>query len=564
VIEWGLVWKIVEKPLALIGGPLYDRFMRMRTRTLIRASSGRKISILLARIDGDTANNSYRETVRETLRREFGSTVEIVLWPEALRVADGHEYDAERGADATAQKWLTQKHCDVLIWGREKGKNDKGETVLSLRLTVADLGSRDSESYKLTDTIDLPIEFVSHFGAALVARVVMGAAPAIEASGHYLVPLMRIAAERFEPIVERLNPKFDRDTRGALLFNYALVRFIIGEQTGSNDDLLKAVAAYRQTLKELPRERAPLEWAITQNNLGNALSRLGERESGTAKLEQAVAAYHEALKEFTHERTPLDWAMTQNNLGNALSRLGERESGTATLEQAITPYREALKEFTRERVPLDWAMTQDNLGGALSRLGERESDAARLKQAVAAFHEALEERTRERAPINWAATQNNLGIALRALGAREGDTTLLEQAVAAYREALKERTRERVPLDWASTQINLGNALSTLGERKDDPARLEEAVACYREALKEITRDRVPLDWAKTQNNLGSVLLTLGQCESGTARLEQAVAAYREALEIFQLANASYYIEGTRTNLARAETMLSERRTKCN
>ena len=56
---------------------------------------------------------------------------------------------------------------------------------------------------------------------------------------------------------------------------------------------------------------------------------LGERESGTAQLEEAVAAYREALKEWTRERVPLDWAMTQNNLGNALCRLGERESGTA-------------------------------------------------------------------------------------------------------------------------------------------------------------------------------------------------------------------------------------------
>ncbi|MGH6935353.1 MAG: hypothetical protein ACRED2_04060 [Methylocella sp.] len=46
-----------------------------------------------------------------------------------------------------------------------------------------------------------------------------------------------------------------------------------------------------------------------------------------ARLEEAVAAYRAALKEYKQERVPLDWAMTQNNLGNALLRLGERESG---------------------------------------------------------------------------------------------------------------------------------------------------------------------------------------------------------------------------------------------
>ena len=62
------------------------------------------------------------------------------------------------------------------------------------------------------------------------------------------------------------------------------------------------------------------------------------------RLEEAVAAYREALKERTRERVPLEWAKTQNNLGNALSTLGERESGTARLQEAVAAYREALKE----------------------------------------------------------------------------------------------------------------------------------------------------------------------------------------------------------------------------
>ena len=59
-----------------------------------------------------------------------------------------------------------------------------------------------------------------------------------------------------------------------------------------------------------------------------ALATLGERESGTARLEEAVAAYRAALEEMTRDRVPLDWATTQNNLGTALSdarRAGERD-----------------------------------------------------------------------------------------------------------------------------------------------------------------------------------------------------------------------------------------------
>jgi tetratricopeptide (TPR) repeat protein len=91
------------------------------------------------------------------------------------------------------------------------------------------------------------------------------------------------------------------------------------------------VAAYRAVLQEYTRDRFPLEWATTQNNLGDALLKLGEEESGTGHMGEAVAAFRAALQERTRERVPLEWAGTQNNLGNALAELGEREPGTGHL-----------------------------------------------------------------------------------------------------------------------------------------------------------------------------------------------------------------------------------------
>ena len=57
-----------------------------------------------------------------------------------------------------------------------------------------------------------------------------------------------------------------------------------------------------------------------------------------------IAAYQEALKERTRERAPLEWAATQNDLGVALAKLAERDNRPGRLEKAITAYREALKE----------------------------------------------------------------------------------------------------------------------------------------------------------------------------------------------------------------------------
>ena len=121
--------------------------------------------------------------------------------------------------------------------------------------------------------------------------------------------------------------------------------------------LEEAVTALREAQRKYTRERQPTEWAMLQNNLGNALRRLGERDPGPARLEEAIAAYRGALEIYTRVRAPLEWAMTQNNLGAALRALGLREAGTARLEEAVAAYREALTEYRPERVPLDWAMT---------------------------------------------------------------------------------------------------------------------------------------------------------------------------------------------------------------
>jgi tetratricopeptide (TPR) repeat protein len=175
-----------------------------------------------------------------------------------------------------------------------------------------------------------------------------------------------------------------------------------GTDRGINRALEDGIDVWKSLVVELPRDRVPLEWAMTQNNLGNALWTLGEREAGTTRLEEAVEAYRNALLEYARDRVALQWATIQNNLGNALRTLGEREKGTARLEEAVAAYHNALLEYTRDRVPLQWAITENNLGNALWTLGEREAGTARLEEAVEAYRNALLEYARDRVPLHWA------------------------------------------------------------------------------------------------------------------------------------------------------------------
>ncbi|MEH2427371.1 MAG: CHAT domain-containing protein, partial [Nostoc sp.] len=264
------------------------------------------------------------------------------------------------------------------------------------------------------------------------------------------------------------------------------------------ENIESAIAAYSAALEVRTRSAFPVNWATTQNNLGNAYSNriLGERAEN---IELAIQAYSAALEVLTRSTFLVNWATTQNNLGNAYGDriLGERAEN---IELAIQAYSAALEVRTRNAFPVNWAMTQNNLGNAYSNriLGER---AENIESAIAAYSAALEVRTRNAFPVDWATTQNNLAIAYRnrILGERAEN---IESAIAAYSAALEVLTRSAFPVDWAMMQNNLGAAYGNriLGERAEN---IESAIAAYSAALEVLTRSAFPQKNAETLLNLG-------------------------------------------------------------
>jgi tetratricopeptide (TPR) repeat protein len=134
-----------------------------------------------------------------------------------------------------------------------------------------------------------------------------------EARIDHLQLAYRAAAAKYAEAAA-LVASFDRAGRWTFLVQQASELEDYGTELGDNQALTEAIAAYGRALVLAPRKNLPLDWASTQNNLGNVLATLGEREGGTAHLEEAVTAFRDALKEFTRERAPLQWAMTEKNL----------------------------------------------------------------------------------------------------------------------------------------------------------------------------------------------------------------------------------------------------------
>jgi len=289
------------------------------------------------------------------------------------------------------------------------------------------------------------------------------------------------------------------------------------------EPLRQAVAAYETALALRPRATAPADWAIAQNNLGNALSLQGRRGAPGA-LERATTAFEAALSVMTRDADPGSWATIQNNLGIVLAIQGARGAPRA-MERAVTAFEAALTVMTREADPVGWADLQVNLGNTLRRLSERGAPGA-LERAVSAYEAALTVMTREADAAGWAEAQANLGVALK-MQAERGAAGALERAVAAYEAALTVMTRESNPAGWAVTQVNLGNAF-TLQHERGAPGAAQRAVAAFEAALTVFTREANAAGWADTQFNLALAYRALGRDGEARTAMQGAQAVYAQ------------------------------------
>jgi hypothetical protein len=285
-------------------------------------------TVAVARLENDDEKADMASAIAQDLRELEKSKGIRVLEFHRTIIADSDD-DVPAG-QAEARKWLTQSGAQVLIWGKVVTSPDR--SVPELYWTTSDNRNDKaiSDRYGLDNNNRLPISFQKNLSDILDLLVVTESSAFNAEAGHFV-------ADRLQPFIERVRHLIEGDAarqwtsgdiaRIKLILGNSLVT--VGDQTGTNDPISEAIGLYRAALTNF---QFPLDRAMTQNNLGYAMFRLGERESGTADLQQAVAAYRAALVERTRERAPLDWATTQNNLGNALETLGERESGTADLQ----------------------------------------------------------------------------------------------------------------------------------------------------------------------------------------------------------------------------------------
>lgn len=243
-------------------------------------------------------------------------------------------------AHEEARNWLEKMGAHLLIWG--KIVQDSSGNGLVLRLT----GTRDREggnAYPLAQEFQLP-------GAALPSFYpVLKLAAASEAGGFEALEGRGLVDELPSLIqqVEGLMSSSKLPLRPILA--YALHAHAMGK--GGAAWIQKAEMMWKTAELDVNRSEHPVEWALLYAARASVLSDMDILEADSAMVQQAVEMYGVALQELRQTRTPLDWALTQNNLGLLYRRLAERLNEKKLLCFAVDAHWKAAEVSHEGKVP---------------------------------------------------------------------------------------------------------------------------------------------------------------------------------------------------------------------
>ncbi len=332
----------------------------------------------------------------------------------------------------------------------------------------------------------------------------------------------------------------------------------LGREFSDNNALQQTIYLIEDDVMPLVQgENKTQEYSASLQLLGSVRAILGQRQGGTKNLEYSIEAFEASLSKRDRMTHPLQWAETQNSLGNSLGALAHRQNDLEMLSQSVTAFEQALEERTRDAVPNDWASTTNNLAAMLQATGQRNKNSKLIKRAVDAYKEIMLVWTRETVPQQWATTADNLGTALRLLGEQRKGPRTLEQSVAAYKSALTERTRECFSQEWAMTQNNLGAALHKLAEREDNSANImTEAIEAYENTLQEWTREAYPMAWAMTMANLGVARRGLAEAKGSVEIARQSLEELETVSDVFRQLSHAHYSELSIDQIAKAQKVI--------
>ncbi len=291
----------------------------------------------------------------------------------------------------------------------------------------------------------------------------------------------------------------------------------IGKVRG--DNLRKAVEIYGNALKIFKKDEYPIQYAMTQKNLGKAYRDLpsATAEERAKNVRAAIDCYRRAIEIHKKDEYPVEYATTQNSFGNAYKELpsATAEERAKNVRAAIDCFHKALEIFKRDEYPFKYAATQNNLGTAYADLPSATAE-ERTKNVMSArdcFQRALEIYKKDERPVEYAKTQNNLGLAYINLpsATAEERTKNVKTAIDCFQRTLEICKKDEYLIQYAMTQNNLGLAYINLPSKtaEERAKNVRAAIGCFQMALEIRKKDEYPQYYCQTAANLGLALVII-------------------------------------------------------
>jgi tetratricopeptide (TPR) repeat protein len=157
---------------------------------------------------------------------------------------------------------------------------------------------------------------------------------------------------------------------------------LIAERERSERRFMESIEAYREALMVLDGTMA-YQKAMTLMNMASAFTDLGKlQETQPGPFEQAIEELENALTLLPKDRYPVLWAKTQQNIGAARNSLGIITGDLRHYRNSIVVNAEALTVHKREHMPLHWAFCQWGIGLALSKIAAKTQNIEDARTAV--------------------------------------------------------------------------------------------------------------------------------------------------------------------------------------
>lgn len=194
------------------------------------------------------------------------------------------------------------------------------------------------------------------------------------------IEAFKMAEETFKKALDALSEKHQPEAVGDLRLRIGNVRQKIALQTGEGEDFVSAMTAYRDALKTLRPGVHTEKWADTVNGLARTMQIFSSYSSKTTLLKKAVELYEKELSVIDREKMPLLWARTSNNLASALFLLADREkSDPSLLRRAVEVFSDALQLYDKMGAHKMATVANSNLKRAEEVLSRTEKELEKNK-----------------------------------------------------------------------------------------------------------------------------------------------------------------------------------------